>query len=209
MARRDRERRPAQKLVQEKRFLVVVEGAVTEPEYIEAVRRSRRMRSIAIQIETGHTEPIGIVNQAKSMMERARKTDQYDQVWCVFDSETKQTQRCRKGLLEAINSAGHARGGSIGLAISNPCFELWIWLHEHDQNAWIASTDIQAKCTRVVDKHIVNVDELLKLYPDAQRRAKQLDERHEQDNRTPEDRNPSSGIYKLIDAIYETFPPRT
>jgi len=159
-------------------------------------------------IETGHTDPIGIVNQAKARRKEASKTDPFDQVWCVFDTETKQTQRCREGLLEAIDCAESARGGSIGLAISNPCFELWIWLHEHEQNGWIASSDVQSRCTRVVDKHIRDVDELLELYPDAQRRAKQLDERHEGNNTKPEDRNPSSGVYRLIDAIYAAFPPR-
>lgn len=208
MAKRDRERRPARKLEQGKRFLVVVEGVVTEPEYIEAIKRSRQMRSVEVLIETGHTDPIGIVNQAKARRKEASKTDPFDQVWCVFDTEAKQTQRCRDGLLEAIDSAKNARGGSMDLAISNPCFELWIWLHEHEQTAWIASTEIQAKCTRIVDKHIVKIDELLSSYPVAKRRAKNLDEKHKQDNTKPEDRNPSSGVYKLIDAIYEAFPKR-
>jgi hypothetical protein len=208
MAKKDRARKPTRKLAQEKRFLVVVEGAVTEPEYIEAIKRSRRMKSIQVLIETGHTDPTGIVNQAKAMRREASRTDSFDQVWCVFDTEAKQTQRCREGLLEAIDSAENARGGSIHLAISNPCFELWIWLHEHEQTAWIASTDIQTRCTRIVGKHIDNVDELLNYYPDAKRRAKQLDYRHERDNTKPEDRNPSSGVYKLIDAINAAFPPR-
>jgi hypothetical protein len=185
-----------------------VEGLVTEPEYIEAVKRSRQMRSVEVVIETGHTDPIGIVNQAKARRKEACKTEPFDQVWCVFDTEAKRTQRCREGLREAINSADHARGGPIALAISNPCFELWIWLHEHDQNSWIASTDIQSRCTRVVDKHIVKVDELLSLYPDAKRRAEELDEKHESDKRKPEDRNPSSGMHRLVDAILAAFPPR-
>jgi hypothetical protein len=208
MARKDRMRRPARKLVQGKRFLVVVEGAVTEQEYVEAVKRSRQMRSVEVQIEHRHTDPIGIVNQAKERRKAAERADPFDEVWCVFDSETKQTQRCREGLMEGIDSAKNARGGPIRLAISNPCFELWIWLHEHEQNAWIASTDIQARCMRIVDKHISDADGLLKLYPDAKRRAKQLDEAHDRADTKPEDRNPSSGVYKLIDAIYEAFPPR-
>lgn len=208
MARRDRTRRPSRNLAQEKRFLIVVEGEVTEREYLEAVKRSLKMKSVEVRIEHEHTDPIGIVNGAKKIRDSAKKTDPFDEVWCVFDTEAKQTQRCRVGLLEAIDSATNAKGGPILLAISNPCFELWIWLHEHEQTAWIASTDIQARCTRVTDKHIAEIDDLLKFYPDARRRASLLDEKHERDNTKPEDMNPSSGVYKLIDAILAAFPAR-
>jgi hypothetical protein len=226
MGKKDRERRPARKLTQGKRFLVVVEGVITEPEYIEAIKRSRQMRSVEVLIETGHTDPIGIVNQAKARRKEVSKTDPYDQVWCVFDAEAKLTQPARFGLQQALDAA--QRSG-IPCAMSNPCFEIWLLWHQENKSAWIASDAVQSRCqalgiTHGKDgKHIKNVDSLVQdYYTDAKNRAcnsgqllilkkdsapgNQANER--KDTERPEDTNPSSGMYKLIDAIYTAFPAR-
>ena len=73
MARSDRKRKPSRNLLQKKRLLVVVEGAVTEKQYLEAVRRSRRLGKEAVAIETGHTDPIGIVRTRKRSLRRLVK----------------------------------------------------------------------------------------------------------------------------------------
>jgi hypothetical protein len=210
MAKKDRERRPTRRLAQEKRFLLVVEGVVTEPEYIEAVKRSRRMRSIAVHIETGHTEPIGIVNRAKLMMKMAPKTERYDQVWCVFDVEAKRDQRARLGLAEALD-AGKRSG--IQPAVSNPCFEIWLLWHANDQTGPIDSDTVQRRCVEVGitdGKHIRDANDLIATgFQAAKARALSIEQNHDRNGTTkPEDRNPSSGVYKLIDAIYAAFPPR-
>lgn len=213
MAKKDHERRPARKLAQVKRFLVVVEGAVTEPEYIEAVKRSRVMKSIQVLIETGHTDPIGIVNRAKEIRKKASKTEPFDQVWCVFDVEVKLTQQARFGLNTALDVAVRSE---ICIAVSNPCFEIWLLWHKADQTAWIASDTVQRLCVELGvtvnegGKHIQNVNALVENgYQAAKVRACNLEQAHDRNvTEKPEDRNPSSGVYKLIDAIYEAFPPR-
>ncbi|MGA2276105.1 MAG: RloB family protein [Terracidiphilus sp.] len=213
MAKKDRQRAIGTGKPQAKRFLVVVEGAVTEPEYIEAVKRSRVMKSIQVLIETGHTDPIGIVNRAKEIRMKASKTEPFDQVWCVFDAEVKLTQQARFGLNTALDAA--ARSG-ICIAVSNPCFEIWLLWHTADHAAWIASDAVQRLCVErgvtVIEggKHIQNVSALVENgYQAAKVRACNLDQAHDRNGtEKPEDRNPSSGVYKLIDAIYEAFPSR-
>jgi hypothetical protein len=214
MAKNDRKRRPTRKLLQQKRFLVVVEGDVTEREYIDAVKRSRRIRNIDIQIVHRYTDPVGIVNDAKEQQKLARKSDPYDEVWCVFDTETKLTQPARHGLSDAINAAKAAK---VECAISNPCVELWLLWHYRDQNSWISSDGIQHYCRELKitqegrGKHLSDADDLIgNRYAAAKERAEAADTRHQQNgNRKPEDRNPSSGMYKLIDAIYAAFPLRS
>lgn len=46
-------------------------------------------------------------------------------------------------------------------------------------------------------------------YQAAKEMALGMEQEHRRNGRTkPEDMNPSSGMYELIDAIHEAFPPR-
>jgi hypothetical protein len=217
MARSDRRRKPSRNLPQRKRFLIVVEGVVTEREYIEAVRRSLRLGKETIAIETGHTDPIGIVRQAKAIIKASSDVDAYDQAWCVFDVEAKTDQQGRFGLDEALDAAQGTNGkAKIRCAVSNPCFEIWLLWHDAAQTGPINSAAAQSRCLEMGitcgkdGKHIRNADDLIATrYTAARERASMVDQAHDRDGKTtPEDRNPSSGVYKLIDAIYVAFPPR-
>lgn len=189
------------------RFLIVSEGEVTEKEYLESVRRSRRIRSASIEfIPPGPTSPIEIVERARDLRRAARKDDPFDEVWCIFDVEAKVDQRARPRLLEAIQMA---RDNQIAVALSNPCIELWILLHEQEQEAAIASHSAQRLCSElglIVKKHITNPHHLVAQYDTARTRAVRLDEKHDRETRVSVvDRNPASGVYKLVDAIYNGF----
>jgi hypothetical protein len=138
------------------------------------------------------------------------KLESYDQVWCVFDVEAKLTQQCRDGLPGALNSAKDA---GIPIAMSNPCFEIWLCWHKTDQTAWIASDAIQSRCKQLGltdGKRIQDVSSLIQdCYGVARERAINSDQTHDRNGtERPEDRNPSSDMYELIDAVYAAFPPR-
>ena len=217
MSRLDRNRRPSRKLAQGTRILVVVEGQVTEREYIETVRRSLRIGKESIYIEAGRTEPIGIVNRAKAIQGDLPKPDKYDQVWCVFDVEAKIGQRARFGLVEALDSARRTRNRQdVKCAVSNPCFEIWLLWHTTDQTAPVASDVVQRRCqdrgiTFGQDgKHLQDADRLIvNGFPAARERAILMEDIHDRNGTTsPEDRIPSSGVFKLINAIYDAFPSR-
>jgi hypothetical protein len=191
----------------------VVEGEVTETEYLEAVKRSRQMRSVEVRIEHGNTDPIGIVNEAKRIRDAARRAEPFDEVWCVFDVEAKLTQQARPGLAEAIDAGGRT---SIVCVISNPCFEIWLLWHRAEQNAWIASHAAQRRCIDLGiaedarGKHLRDAKTLVANgYGAAKVRAMGMEQIHDRNRTTrPRDRNPSSSVYKLIDAIYAAFPER-
>lgn len=216
MAKSDRRRKPSRNLPQTKRILVVAEGLVTEMEYIEAVKRLHRIGRDTIRIEHGHTDPIGIVRQAKAMMKEASKTDMYDQAWCVFDVEAKSDQQSRFGLLEALDAAKRTTGKEkIKCAVSNPCFEIWLLWHCTDQTGPITSDAVQRRCLERgitsgnTGKNIRDTNDLiLNKYDAARERAILMEQTHDRNGTIkPEDRNPSSGMYELIDAIHAAFPP--
>jgi RloB-like protein len=105
---------------QNPRLLVVSEGAVTELEYFEAIKRSRVVRSAQIKyVPPGPTSPVEIVQRALLLRNLAKKSDPFDAVWCVFDAEAKIIQRARPKLEEALRLAGSC---GISIALSSPCF---------------------------------------------------------------------------------------
>jgi len=212
MPKRQNYRKGSKKKPQRKRFLIVVEGVVTECEYINAIRRSLRLSSVAIKIETGHTDPIGIVDSAKKLRKSALKTDPYDEVWCVFDVEAKVTQNARPGLVEALDSA---RRSGISVAMSNPCFEICLLWHREERPGYTTSEAAQMRCREIGitdakgGKHLQDLDNLIRNdYLAAKARACNSEAVHDRNqNETPEDRNPSSGVYRLVDAILAAFKP--
>lgn len=96
--------------------LVVCEGE-TEVDYFCELARYLR---IHVHISKGNgTDPKSIVNTAK----RKSKEDgvKYDKVFCVFDRDND-----LRAFLEAIELC---KSKKIIPIISNPCFELWPFLH--------------------------------------------------------------------------------
>lgn len=96
--------------------LVVCEGE-TEVDYFCELARSLRVH---VHICKGDgTDPKSIVNTAK----RKAKEDgvKYDQIFCVFDRDNNLS-----AFLEAIQMCKSKKFFPI---VSNPCFELWPYLH--------------------------------------------------------------------------------
>jgi hypothetical protein len=194
---------------QYKRFLIVSEGAVTEEQYLNGVKRSRRVRSGDMEFfPPGPTSPVEIVKRARDLQNKARASgDKYDFVWCIFDVESGVDQRARPRLSEAINMANAC---NVSVALSNPCFELWILLHRQVQEASIDRHRVQRLCSSlalVVGKHIQNVEQILDNYPTAREHARALEDKHDREGRREaQDRNPSSRVFELVEAIYAAFP---
>lgn len=98
--------------------LVVCEGE-TEIDYLCELAKSLR---IHVNICKGDgTDPKSIVNTAK----RKAKGEgvKYDQIFCVFDRDNNAS-----AYLEAIHVC---KSKNFVPIVSNPCFELWPYLHFH------------------------------------------------------------------------------
>jgi hypothetical protein len=129
-------KRPYRPKERKKRFLLYCEGLETEPSYFRGLMRFLRSTLVEIEIGEGQRDPKGLVELAKARREDARRAAKkekdvsllYDEVWCVFDVD-RHTR-----LPDAIQQAAAL---SIDLAISNPCFELWLLIHFQEQWAYI------------------------------------------------------------------------
>jgi len=146
--------------------------------------------------------PLSLVQRAredlKANQRSARRTGagSFDEIWCVFDVD--QHPKLSHAIFEA-------RQSGIEVAISNPCFELWLVLHREDQTANIDRHKIQghAKHLGIVDGKRFppgQVAQLIAEYPAAKQRAKALGSRHKLNASDPGS-NPSSGVWQLIDRL--------
>jgi len=114
-------------------FLIVTEGEKTEPNYLSTLRD--RLHLSAAEVEVVHpegTDPITLVRRAielRNIRKREAKRGpliEYDEVWVVYDLEKIHDER--RGLdKKARNLSG---ASDIRFAVSDPCFEFWLLLHE-------------------------------------------------------------------------------
>jgi len=187
------------------KMLIVCEGANTEKQYFEQFAKFHRNSLVDVIVEGGKGVPLTVVRAAKERKEKAisdakRKDDEflkYQWVWCVFDVDN------HPNVPEARIMAAD---NGIELAISNPCFELWLLLHHRDCPGELHRHAAQTMLKDHVagyDKH-VNFDDYTDGYHKAVQRAKSLDQLAE--SMGEPGRNPTTGVYVLTEMIIP--PPR-
>ena len=161
------------------------------------------MRDVAgVDIQMGDRQggfvPQTLVSMAVEARTRAKdEADEIDEYWCVFDVEWPNNHPNLRGVIR------QARDNDIKLAISNPCFELWLILHFRDQRRWLNTVDAQ-NLRRDLDGSSGKGIDGAKYMPHirrAVRRAAELDVLHEGNATHFPDDNPSSGMYRLIAAV--------
>ena len=137
--------------------------------------------------------PLTLVRMA---VERS-KDPEVDACWCIFDVEWP---RNHPNLAAAVCLAEE---NGIRLAISNPCFELWLILHHQDHHKFGHTAAIES-LSRSLDGRpgkSVDASRYLPQRKEAVRRAQLLAKRHErEETRFPND-NPSSGMYLFLQSL--------
>lgn len=200
-------RRPLQRKVGTKRIrktlLVFCEGVRTEPEYLNALKSEPTVKEVAaveIRIAPANSGavPLTLVERAIEARGRAvSENDEIDEFWCVFDVEWP---RNHPNLAEAV---ARAKANKISLAVSNPCFEVWLIFHLKDHGAWL-DNDPAERLRRQLDNSTDKGLDPAKYMPYvgvAARRAAKLEERHEQNGTSFPNNNPSSGMHRLIASV--------
>lgn len=177
---------------------VLAEGAVTEAGYLtEWVREHTRTIDLMIDRDAAGCAPLKLVERARQQQRsQRRKSPDFDEIWCVFDVDSHP---------DVKSAVTEARDVGIEIAVSNPCFELWLVLHVEDRTAAVDRRSIQRRARELglLDGKSVPASAwpgLVDGYDDAKRRAQALDAMHDGDARTPGS-NPSSGVWRLIDSI--------
>jgi hypothetical protein len=183
-----------------KRILILCEGIVTEPEYFDDFRREERNALVDVIIDDEGGSPKTLVERAAARKKEAEKKAKrfaddnlrYDEVWCVYDVD-------QHPKLSDANQ--QARDNGIELAVSNPCFELWLLLHFSDQNAHIERNKLVPFLRRQIPGYQKRApfDLLRKGYEGAVQRAKGLKKQCIANG--TEGSNPSTEVYRLTERI--------
>jgi hypothetical protein len=138
--------------------------------------------------------PLTLVEKAVAR----RKTDpEIDQCWCVFDVEWPRNHPNLDRALQLADAEG------INVAVSNPCFELWLILHFQNQTAYLDNRTADALSRRLDGRLGKRIDgaKYMPLRRDACDRAADLIARHQRDGTAFPNDNPSSTMYELMAAI--------
>ncbi|MGC5343084.1 RloB family protein [Streptomyces sp. DT24] len=187
---------------EQRRFLIYCEGERTEDQYFKGLKGELRSLPVSICMGGKHGEPKTLVRAAAAHKERAPSSPQdrcmeYDEVWCVIDVEAPAPH---PGLKEALElAAGHG----IEVALTNPCFELWLLLHFTDVSGYCTSDGAQRMlerlgvCGYTGDRKHVGYNTLRDRYGQAKARAEALRQRGS--NRHTE--NPWTDLDRLVELL--------
>jgi hypothetical protein len=162
--------------------------------------RACRNPRVRIYIPPEHGVPKRLVEIAKDHKKTAetnarRERDVnlvYNSVWCVFDVDDHP---------HISDARQMAADNGIELAISNPCFELWLLLHFRDGPGMQHRDKIKELLVHFVPGYDKNVkfSAFSDGYQQAVTRAKRLDNSAESDDDVG--RNPTTGVYLLTEII--------
>lgn len=112
------------------RVTIYCEGKNTEPQYFNWIAATHGNGLVVVKSVPAAGVPQTLVEKAvASKREQRRQKNSFeerDQFWVAFDRDE------HPNVPQAIASA-NAKG--VGVAFSNPCFELWILLHLRDHDA--------------------------------------------------------------------------
>jgi hypothetical protein len=140
---------------------------------------------VKIVVKKSGRSPLQLVKLA--IKHRDQDADSFDEVWCVFDIDDFD-------VAEAVVLAGR---NSVRLAISNPCFELWLLLHFENCTAAMSGYEQLRRrlCRHIAgyDKECGPFDQFRPGVPAAIERAQALtpagaEHRH----------NPATGVWPLV-----------
>ncbi|MFI9581925.1 RloB family protein [Streptomyces sp. NPDC052236] len=177
------------------KILIAAEGVNTEPQYFEkftALMRAKAVRVVSVKPVGVGRDPLSVVKEAKRLRDLEEKGgDPFDAVWCVVDVDEHAS--LERACIEASRL-------SIEIAISSPCFEIWLLWHFENRASWINA----ATLSKLLRKQGFTGKSMpdgfpYEKYPEAMARASRCEE--VKAKHAPP--NPHSSVPKLISALLE------
>jgi hypothetical protein len=190
MTRRELAARRGPRRASRRTILLYCGADRTEPDYFNGFKATLRASAVTVKVRQEGVDPVRLVRAAAGYRDRHR--DEYDQVWCVVDVDQ----------FDLDAAVAEARRHGIRLAVSNPCFELWLLLHHADCRAHCSGyPDLAARLKRHVpgyDKSRLNFADYAGAIAQASQRARDLEP-------TGADfgRNPSTNLWQVIETLTE------
>ena len=163
------------------KFFIYTEGKNTEPDYFRALEETLNGAIVELEVIGPAGVPLTLVGSAVEKLRSLRKTrrdvqsfEKNDQVWAVFDRDE------HPGVADAIQRCVST---GVGMAFSDPCFEVWLILHKNTFDKCCDRHEVQKhleKCCPEYDRNsrkTANCRELIKSLDQAEQRADQQKQR--------------------------------
>jgi hypothetical protein len=182
---------------------LLTEGRRTEVEYFAKWASEIRDR-VTVTFDPLHGAPMSLVERAvtladnrRRLMKRAKADLPFDEIWCVFDRDQ------HPFVDEAIELA---KRNDIGVAFSNPCFELWFVLHaqylrRHTERQAVQAMSAQLGFTTGKSLAPDAWQRLRLTWTEAEARSESLDEMHLANGSLPMS-NPSASMRRLVQRLH-------
>lgn len=172
-----------------------MEGAETEPRYFNELRPSREsLVQIKLVSNPSHkSSPKEVLQRLARAFKDYSKTDEG---WIVIDRDAHLED-------ELVTVHREARSAGFKIAMSNPCFELWLYFHLRDPRPFNDRHDCQKKLAEVLpnyspdSKGEYDTRVLFSALERAIQRARDTDT----DSQDTWPRNQTSRVYQLINRI--------
>lgn len=183
------------------RFVVVTEGEVTEPEYLKQLE-AEVGALVTIRPVAPNLDPRGLAQEAVASLVSARKVgaiQQNDQFWCFLDVDDY-------GMAEIEQATELAARAGVRVAVSNPCFEVWLLAHFRYSTGERTSHELATELGAFVagygprSKHLPR-GALDGLRPTARTNARRLDTHHSTAGNAAGS-NPSTGVWEMVDEVF-------
>lgn len=192
-------RRAAPTRSPKRKFIIYSEGKNTEPDYFRALRRDLLGALVDLEIIDAAGVPMTIAERAceramamKRVRGRKSSFEEGDQVWAVFDRDEHP---------KVPDALERCRVGNVGVAFSDPCFELWLILHLHDFDRPDDRHQVQAALAKACadydpkGRKSADFSKLIAKIKDAEERAEQQLKRRDAEGQPP--RRPFTTVFRL------------
>jgi len=183
-------------------FVIATEGEKTEKQYFDGMFVSRRYQVRTIGADRrGKSSPKHVLQRIDEF-KKEYEFENDDEFWLVIDVDRWKQQQISYFVKEALKKG-------CKLAVSNPCFELFLYLHTKDMSEEESGKEYKAKDMKkmaqstgaVNERGDVRIENLKGKEKLAVKRARKMDENSS--HRWP--RKTGTHVYKLVDKLIENI----
>jgi hypothetical protein len=173
-------------------FIIATEGRKTEKQYF-SMFGNKRCQVRVIPNEDNKSAPAHILQQLKDFKKEFQLKDD-DELWLMVDVD-------RWGNKHFATVAAQAGHNKFQLAVSNPCFEVWLYLHHDDlDHQSIKSNEMKQKLRDLLggyNSSRLDLGKFAERIDDAVDRARALDTKR--DERWPS--RTGTHVYRVVEKV--------
>lgn len=190
-------------------FVIATEDTYAPKQYFEALSLPR-VRVLILETRNQDSAPSQVVDRLIDAHRNARlhrQVQDEDEFWIIIDSDHHfQPNHC-SGTIRSLDTA---RQNGFGIAVSNPCFEVWLLLHNAPltlADAFSSPSAVEARLREQLGgynktKLPTTLFQISRL-PDAIRHARLL-ETDPDDPRSYQPQNPGTRVYRILESILKS-----